>query len=106
MTKQHLECSVSGPYRDVPEVPKARKAADGVAELDALIIAGNQLDATRRLRQLASCTWDDAIHALRGWVDLERAKKLALLGWRPKVKDLVTEAGLRDHPMRDRLLDG
>ena len=70
------------------------------------MFAGNQLDATRRLRQLASCTWDDAIDAIRGWADLERVRKLALFGWRPKFKDLVTEAGLRDHPMRDRLLDG
>jgi hypothetical protein len=36
LAKQHLEFSVSGPYRDVPEVAEARKAADCVAEIDAL----------------------------------------------------------------------
>jgi len=106
LAKQHLECSVSGPYRDVPDVPEARKAADGVAEIDTLMLAGNQLDATRRLRQLTSCTWDDAIEAVRGWVDLERVRKLALFGWRPKRKEFATEGGVYDHPMRDRLLDG
>jgi hypothetical protein len=107
LIKQHLETCVSGPYRDLPDVPEARSAAEGVAEIDYLILAGNQLDATRRFRQLSGCIWDEAIDLIRGWVGLERAHKLVLLGWRPQGKDLDNESGrLQDHPMRDRVLDG
>ena len=36
----------------------------------------------------------------------KRAQKLDLFGWHPKEKSQPDEPALRDHPMRDRFLDG
>jgi hypothetical protein len=107
LVKQFLHSSVYGPYRDVPDVPEARKAAHGVAEIDALILAGNGLEAVRRCRQLTGKTWDDVHASIAKWADLGRARKLALFGWHPKEKlDDEEDSEQREHPMHDRLLDG
>jgi hypothetical protein len=105
LIKQHIEPSISGPYQGLPDIPEARQAADGVAEIDALVLAGRGGEV-RRYRDLTNTTWDQALEVVRGWRDLKRAQKLALFGWHPKGKAQPDETALRDHPMRDRFLDG
>lgn len=104
--KQRLEEIESGRYRGLPDVPEARVAADKVAEIDALILAGKSHAAIRRFRELAGVIWDEAIAIVPGWEDLERGRKLALFGWSPEEKPKKDDPGLSDHPLRDRLLDG
>ena len=99
LLRQHLETLKSGPYHGLPDVPAARRAGEGVAAIDALMLDEKQPEATRRYRELTKTTWDHAIDAVRKWRDLKRAEKLALFGWHPKEES-------RDHPMRDHLLDG
>jgi hypothetical protein len=106
LIKQQLESSVDGPYHDLPDIPEARKAADGVAEIDALILTGHGLEAVRRFRQLTGKTWDEVHATIPNWFDLKRTRKLAFFGWNPKGKLDEDDFGVREHPMRDRLLDG
>jgi hypothetical protein len=104
--KQYLEMIRKGPYRELPDFPEARAAAEGVAEIDALMVSGKEGEATRRYRELTGTTWDQAILAVRHWRDHVRAKKLALLGWCPKEKTPAEDLKAQGHPMRDRWLDG
>jgi hypothetical protein len=104
VAKQQLEASELAD--DLPDCPEARAAASGVAEIDTLVLAGNQPGATRRFRELTHTTWDHAIDAVRDWQDLKRPQKLALFGWCPKQVSPATESAVTEHPMRDRWLDG
>jgi hypothetical protein len=106
LAKQYFESLASGPYHDLPDIPEARQAADGVAEIDALIWSGKVLDATRRYHELTNRTWDEVHATIPRWADLTRARKLALFGWHPKGKLDDDDAELPKHPMRDRELDG
>jgi hypothetical protein len=105
VAKQHLASMTAGPHHDLPDTPEAHRAADAVAEIDSLVVSGS-LNATRRYHELSGRTWDQTHADVAGWMDMTRAAKLALFGWRSK--DLILEelAQLRDHPMRDRELDG
>ena len=69
-----LETSISGPYHDLPDIPEARQAGDCVVEIDALVLAGNGLEAFRRFRQLTGKTWDEAHATIPTWFDLKRAE--------------------------------
>lgn len=104
--KQYLETVLNGPDHDLPDVPEARAAAEGVAQIDVLLIGHKTPEATRRLRELTGMTWDQAIAAVLGWSDYDRAKKLALLGWEPKEKANDGAAANQADPMRDRWIDG
>jgi hypothetical protein len=106
LAKQHLESLVAGPYHGVPDDLEARAAAEGVAEVDALVLAERQGEATRRYRELTGTTWDQAVDVIHGWHNLERAKKLALCGWCPKDSPQAKDSEVRDHPMLDHRLDG
>ena len=106
VARQRLEAPGSGREDGLPDCTEARAAVEGVAEIDALVLAGRQREATRRYRELTRTSWDRALDAVRGWEDLKRAQKLALFGWRPKAKSQSDESPMRDHPMRDRWLDG
>jgi hypothetical protein len=106
LAKQQLESFEAGPDHDLPDCPEAREAADGVAEIDALVRADRQGEATRRYRELTRTKWDEAVDAVRGWRHLKRDRKLAMLGWRPKGSHQDDDPDVPDHPMRDRLLDG
>jgi hypothetical protein len=106
LVKQCLDFLEHGPDRDLPDVPEARLAGLGVAEIDALMLAGQLPAATRRLRELTGRTWDEAVNSLRNWRALKRARKLELLGWVSKrpFEEAVFKAA--EHPMRDPWLDG
>jgi hypothetical protein len=107
LIKQQLTLSDHGRYHELPDILEARQAADGVAEIDALVLAGNGLEAVRRFRQITGKTWDEVHATISHWADLTRARKLALFGWRRKGKlDDETDDEQRDHPMHDRVLDG
>jgi hypothetical protein len=103
--KQNLETVVKGPYRDLPDFPEARAAADKVAEVDALVATGHDVEARRRYRELTGTTWDHAIASINGWSALDRPKKLAVFGWCPKDKGPADKPEGPGHPMRDRWLD-
>ena len=106
LARQYLIRCEKGPYYDLPDIPEARRAADGVAEIDLLMLEGNNVEAVRRYRQLTGQIWDDVHEAMRQWAELSRERKLALFGWSTKQKPEDEPANLRDHPMRDRVLDG
>jgi hypothetical protein len=101
MARQDLTSldAAPGPDPGLPDTTQARAAAEGVAEVDALVRAEKTGAATGRYRDLSGCTWDEAIGALRTWRSMTRVEKLRRLGWPPKEPP-------GDHPMRDRLLDG
>jgi hypothetical protein len=101
LAQQLLAAREHGPGHDLPDCPEARQAATHTAEIDALVLEGRQPEATRRYRELARVTWDQAVDTVRTWRDLGRAEKLALFGWRPK-----EPAGDPGHPLHDRELDG
>ena len=104
--KQYLETIIKGPYRDLPDFPEARQAAEKVAEIDALVASGRDVDARRRYRDLTGTTWDHALASINGWRALDRPKKLAVFGWCPKDRGPGDERETPVHPMRDRWLDG
>jgi hypothetical protein len=104
--KQYIEMIRDGPNRGLPDLPEARAAAERVAEIDGLVISGKRREATRRYRELTGTTWDQAILAIRGWRNHERAKKLAFFGWCLKEKTPAVERETPAHPMHDVLLDG
>ena len=107
LVKQHLELLEKGRYHDLPDIPEAHQAADRVAEIDGWILAGNALEALRRYHLLTAHSWDEVHRIIAKWSDLERPRKLALLGWRPKgTLDDEDEPEQREHPMHDDLLDG
>jgi hypothetical protein len=106
LVKQNLVLSEFGRYHDLPDIPEARQAADGVAEIDGCLLAGNALEALRRFRQLTGQSWDDVHLVMSKWADLKRPRKLALLGWRPKHEIDDDKVAIRDHPMHDHVLDG
>lgn len=104
--KQHLELLEKGRYHDLPDIPEAHEAADRVAEIDVLMLAGHALEALRRDRQFTHQSWDEVHGIMAKWADLKRSSKLALLGWRPKGQpDGAEDARRREHPMHDHLLD-
>ncbi len=105
-TRQYCDAVEHGPAHGLPDCPEAIEAARGATEIDGLILMGGRPEATRRFRELTQTTWDEALAVIRGWDDLAREKKLALLGWAPKDKPGPEESAMLDHPLRDRLLDG
>jgi hypothetical protein len=105
LSKQYLEILDKGPYHDLPDLPAAREAADKVAELDALLIAVKDQEATRRFRELTGTTWDRAIAIVRKWRNYERETKLTLVGWHTKKKAESDEPAIAVHPMLDPWLD-
>jgi hypothetical protein len=56
--------------------------------------------------QLPHTTRRQALDALGGWYDDDRAGKPAPVGWITKDATQSSERAIPDHPMRDRLLDG
>jgi hypothetical protein len=106
LIKQHVERIKAGPYFDLPDCSEARKAADGVIQIDFLIMEGRHREATRLFRELTGKTWDQAIDGIRGWRDLKRAEKLARFGWVLKNASKPDQSEVPSHPMHDRLLDG
>jgi hypothetical protein len=106
LAKQYLKATNAGPYHDLPDDPEAKRAGDAVALFDFLILTGTGVDAKRRYHELTGRTWDQTHKDIDGWADMTRARKLALFGWRSKDEILAEKAELRDHPMRDRDLDG
>ena len=105
LIQQHVKRIDAGPYHDLPDCSEARKAADGVIQIDILMMEEKQPEATRLFRELTGKTWDQAIDSIRGWRDLKRAEKLALFGWAPRTSKPDLSEVLA-HPMHDRLLDG
>ena len=106
VAKQHRDASEFGSDHGLPDRPEARRAAQGVSEIDALVLSGRKREARRRYRQLTGSTWYQALMAFRGWHDLERARKLALFGWSPKDESQAGKSATLGHPLKDRLLDG
>jgi hypothetical protein len=106
LVKQCLDFLERGPDRDLPDVPEARLAGLGVAEIDALMLAGQLPAATRRLRELTGRTWDQVVDSMRHWRDLKRPQKLEMLGWVSKRAFNDEESKMVEHPMRDPWLDG
>ena len=106
LARQFVRYLDAGPYYDLPDISEAHAAADAVAEIDTLFVAGNSLEAIRRYHELTKLTWDDVHGQMRNWVALTRAQKLALFGWRPKGTPQDDELDLQEHPMHDRVLDG
>jgi hypothetical protein len=105
LLKQHVDQLDRGPAYDLPDFLKARQAAEKVAEIDGLILAGRQTEATRRYRELTRATWDRALETMRGWRNLKRPEKLALLGWAPDEKASAVISEANGHPMADHWLD-
>jgi hypothetical protein len=106
LIQQHVERIEAGPYHDLPDSSEARKAADGVFQIDSLIMEGKQPEATRLFRELTGKTWDQAIDSVRVWRDLKRAEKLAWFGWGPRITSKPDRSEELSHPMHDPLLDG
>jgi hypothetical protein len=106
VARQHRDASEFGPDHGLPDRPEARRAAQAVSEIDALVLSGRRSEARRRYRQLTRAAWYRALLALRGWQDLERAKKLTLFGWNPKDETPAGKPAKLGHPLGDRLLDG
>jgi hypothetical protein len=104
--RQWLDFLERGPDRDLPDVPEARRASLGVAEIDALVLANQHPAATMRLRVLAGVTWDDSISAIRDWRSWNREQKLEVLGWVSKESSKDEKSKPAEHPMRDPWLDG
>ncbi len=106
LARQYLRSTNGDPNQDLPDTPEAEQAGDAVAAIDGLILTGQEVEARRKFHELTGRTWDETHTAMAGWIDMTRARKLALFGWRSK-EDILEEKGqLRDHPMRDRELDG
>jgi hypothetical protein len=103
---QQIEASSSDSNHGLSDCAEERDPVVGALEIDALVLAGRQGEATRRYRHLTHTTWDQAVNAVRGWRDNKWAQKLALLGWCPKDKSPSGESPMLDHPLRDRWLDG
>lgn len=102
----YLQALELGPAHDLPDCPDARRAAEGVAEIDGLVLRGSQPEATRRYRELLPVTWDQAIDEVKHWRDRSRPEKLARFGWSVKPVHAKDGSGAADHPMHDPLLDG
>jgi len=106
LSKQRAKRIEAGPYHDLPDCSEAHTAADGVIQIDSLIMEGRHPEATRLFRELTGKTWDEAIDGISRWGNLKRAEKLALFGWCPKDPSKSEQSELLSHPMHDRLLDG
>jgi hypothetical protein len=106
LAKQQLECLEKGPYHDLPDSDMARQAADYVVEMDSLVLAGRQGEATRRFRELTGGIWDQAVEKLQYWTSLKRSEKLACFGWRVADSRKAPPFNGSDDPMRDPWLDG
>jgi hypothetical protein len=106
LIQQHVERIEAGPYHDLPDSSEACKAADGVFQIDSLIMEGRQPEATRLFRELTRKTWDQAIDSIRVWRDLKRAEKLAWFGWSPKITSKPDRSEELSHPMLGPLLNG
>jgi hypothetical protein len=106
LATEHLDALIAGPEHDVPDVPEARAAARGVAEINALIVDNRQPEATRRYRDLTGTTWDQAIDAIRHWRERTRPERLAMLGWMPVDKTPPEPSDAGQHPLHDPELDG
>jgi hypothetical protein len=106
LARQYLRATNGPPNHDLPDVPEARRAGDAVAVIDFLILFGRDVEARRKFHEMSGSTWDDTHAHIAGWSDMTRTRKLALFGWRSKDEVLNGLAQDRDHPMRDRDLDG
>ena len=81
LVRQDLESIATDPRHGRPDTPQARKAAQAVEEIDALVRADRRSEATRRYRELTAATWDQAIDAIRGCRQLKKGQKLSLFGY-------------------------
>jgi hypothetical protein len=105
LLKQRVDQLNHGPAHDLPDLPKAHQAAEKVAEIDGLILAGKQVEANRRYREFTRSTWDQVVDTMRSWRNLKRPQKLALLGWAPDEKPPAVIPEATGHPMADYWLD-
>ena len=105
LARERLRPFAREPFHGLPDCPEAHEAADGVAEIDALVFEGKLIAAIRRYRELTHTPWGQAGDDVRGWHDFKRARKLAMFGWRSK-DAIVDDKSTLEHPMRDRWLDG
>jgi hypothetical protein len=105
LIREQLEPFANDPFYGLPDFPEAHKAAEGVAEIDSLVLAGKIVEAIRRYRELTHTPWAPAGDDIRAWHNLKRARKLALFGWHEK-EEAIDKKTLAEDPMRDRWLDG
>jgi hypothetical protein len=105
LLRQHVARLEHGPHHDLPDLPGAILAGQHVAEIDDLILAGKQTEATRRYRELTGKTWDQTLETMRDWRDLKRAAKLARFLWEAEEKSKASSTDATNHPMADRWLD-
>ena len=79
--------------------PKRSLAGLGVAEIDALVLAGHLPAATRRLRELTGRTWDEAVNSMRNWrASKRRAKARDIgMGFEGPFKENGIEGGRAPH---------
>src|SRR5262245_22403563 len=106
LARQYLQAIEHGPAHDVPDCPEARQAAEGVAEIDHLVLGMRQHEAIRRYRELLGVKWDQAIYDVHCWHERSRVEKLAIFGWRSKELAAADDPRSKGHPLHDPLLDG
>jgi hypothetical protein len=105
LLKHRLARLDHGPHHDLPDLPGAIQAADWVAEIDDLVLAGKPVEATRRYHALSGRTWDETLETMREWRDLKLAVKLSRLLPRSEEKPKLAATDGENHPMSDRWLD-
>ncbi len=105
LIKEQLEPFARDPFYGLPDFPEARQAANGVAEIDNLVLEGRIVEAIRRYRELTHTKWGPAGDVIRAWHNLKRLRKLALFGWHEK-EEAIDKKTLAVDPMRDRWIDG
>jgi hypothetical protein len=105
LLKQRLARLDRGPHHDLPDLAGAIQADEWVAEIDELIMAGKQVEATRRYHELSGKTWDETLETMREWRDLKLAGKLSLFLQPAQEKPAPGAKDVADHPMADRWLD-
>src|SRR5205814_420786 len=86
LLRQHVSRLDHGWRYGLPDFLKCRFAAEKAAEIDDLMLAGKQVEATRRLHELSGKTWDQTLATIQAWRNLGRERKLALFGWDPVEK--------------------
>jgi hypothetical protein len=105
LVRERIDPRAIDPFRGLPECPEAHTAAEGVDEIDGLVLEGKIVEAIRRYRELTHARWGQAGDDVRAWHDLNRVTKLAKFGWQSK-DAIIKDESLAKHPMRDPWLDG
>jgi hypothetical protein len=105
LIRERLQPFAVDPFYGLPDCPEAHEAAKGVAEIDELVLSGKIVEAIRRYRELTHTKWGQAGEEIRAWHNFKRARKLAMFGWHSK-DEVADEKTVREHPMRDRWIDG